>query len=240
MNLLGYNFSPKIWAVIVSVVFVIIFIELGKWQLSRAEEKNTRQEQLDLLSKEPVVRVPGSVIKLEEYQYRTVEVIGEYRPEEMVYLDNKTYKGHAGYHILMPIQLSNSSLHVVVNRGWVATGKDRSILPAVLTEQGEVKITGLAVSPDIRTLELSKHMVEGMVWENFTLQRYKETTGYDLQPIMILQNDQFEDGLIREWPRPDSGSAKNYGYAVQWFALAITTIIIFLILNVKRQDKKNK
>ena len=61
-----------------------------------------------------------------------------------------------------------------------------------------------------------------------------------MQPLLVLQKNKVEDGLIREWSRPESGASKNIGYAVQWFSLAVTTIIIFLALNVKRKNSKIK
>ncbi len=238
MIVLGYRFKPKIWTVIVTIAFVILFVELGKWQLSRADEKNEQFYQLEKLSKEPIVTIPGSLIKLEDYQYREIEVRGVYQSEYTIYLDNKMHNGRAGYHVLTPIKISNSSLNVVINRGWVATGSDRSILPEVPNVLGEILVTGLVASPDIRTLELSDHISTGAVWDNYNLQRYQEATGLELQPIMVLQKDNVEDGLIREWDRPESGAAKNLGYAFQWFSLAVTAIIIFLVLNVKRTDKR--
>lgn len=91
------------------------------------------------------------------------------------------------------------------------------------------------ISPEIRTLELSKQVTRGVVWDNFNLQRYQEISGLTFQPLLILQNKSEEDGLIRDWSKPDSGATKNFGYAVQWFSLALTTVIIFIVLNVKRK-----
>ena len=45
MIVLGYSFTPKIWSIIVTAAFVCLFIALGNWQLSRADEKNARQAQ---------------------------------------------------------------------------------------------------------------------------------------------------------------------------------------------------
>ena len=132
----------------------------------------------------------------------------------------------------------NSSLHVAINRGWIAIGYDRSVLPSVTEVEGEVKVIGTVVSPEIRTLELSDKFIEGKVWDNFNLQRYQEVTGLKMQPIMVLQKDTMKDGLIRDWSKPDSGASKNIGYAIQWFSLAATAIIIFLVLNVKRKNSK--
>jgi len=240
MIVLGYRFEPKLWAIIVTTVFVIVFIELGKWQLSRADEKNARHEQLEQYANQPAVTLPGTLVKLKDFEYREVEIRGEYLPEHTIYLDNKTYQGRAGYHIITPLKVSNSTLHVVINRGWIATGLDRSILPQVPEIKGDVRVTGTVVSPELRTLELSDKVTMGEVWDNFNLQRYQEVTGLEMQPLMVLQKDKVEDGLIRDWDRPDSGAAKNLGYAVQWFSLAATAIIIFLVMNVKRKNSKSE
>jgi len=240
MVVLGYSFTPKIWSIIVTAAFIFLFIELGNWQLSRADEKNVQQEKLDMLSKQPIIMLPNTRVKLDDFQYREVEIRGEYLPSHTIYLDNKTFKGVAGYHVLTPIRLANSSLHVLINRGWVAAGFDRSVLPDVPLVQGEMIVTGVVVSPEQRMLQLTDQVITGAVWNNLDVQRYQEITGLELQPILVLQQDQIEDGLVRQWDRPDSGSAKNMGYAIQWFSLAATAFIIFLVLNVKRKGSESK
>ncbi len=238
MNVRSYRFEPRLWTIIITIIFVIIFIELGKWQLSRAEEKNEQYEQLEQYAKQPAVKLPNNLVKLKDFQYREVEVSGKYLPEYTIYLDNKVYKGRAGYHVITPLKISNTELHVVINRGWIAIGSDRSTLPLVVDVKGELKVTGIAASPEVKTLDLSGKVVEGQVWDNFNLRRYQEVTGLAMQPLMILQKSEEKDGLIRDWSKPDSGASKNIGYAVQWFSLAITAIIIFIVLNVKRRNKK--
>lgn len=241
MIVLGYRFEPKLWAIIVTVVSVFFFIELGRWQLSRADEKNERYEQLEQYATEPAITLPEVLIKLEDFQYRNIEVQGEYLPEHTIYLDNKTYKGRAGYHVITPLKIANSSLCVAINRGWIATGYDRTILPLIPEISEPVKVTGIVVSPKSRALELSdKVLPVGKLWSNFDLQRYQEVTGLEMQPVMVLQKDKIEDGLVRDWDKPDSGASKNIGYAIQWFSLAATAIIIFLVLNVRRKNSKSE
>lgn len=240
MIVLGYRFEPKVWVILITIIAVILFLELGKWQLSRADEKNAQHEQIERYAKQPTIALPGTSIKLQEYQYRDVEVRGEYLFEHTIYLDNKIHQGRAGYHIITPLKIANSSLYVVINRGWVATGDDRSLLPKIPEVEGEVKITGMVVSPEIRTLKLSDKLTENQVWGYFNLERFQETTGLELQPIIILQKNEVADDLIRDWHKPDSGASKNIGYAVQWFLLAGTAIIIFIVLNVKRKNPKSE
>ncbi len=240
MIVLGYRFEPKLWAIAITIVFTLIFVELGKWQLSRADEKTARYEQLEEYAKQPAIKLPGVLIELKDFQYREVEVEGEYLPEYTIFLDNKTYKGRAGYHIITPLKIVNSSVSVPINRGWVATGYDRAVLPQIAEVNGRVKVTGVVVSSELRTLELSNTLPTGRVWSNFDLSRYQEIVNLKMQPIMVLQKDKIEDGLIRDWDKPDSGASKNIGYAIQWFLLAATAIIIFLVLNVKRKNSKGE
>ncbi len=210
-------------------------VQLGNWQLSRAQEKESRQERLDRLSQEPAITLPDHPVKLEDFQYHQVEARGEYVPGHAIYLDNKIYKGIAGYQIVTPLRIGNSEMHVLVNRGWIAATRDRSKLPEVATSGGKIAVSGIATTAMQKTLELSPDQVAGQVWENLDLERYRSSTGLKLQPVMILQKDQTNDGLVREWVRPDSGSAKNIGYAFQWFAMALAVLIIYLVLSVKRE-----
>lgn len=240
MIVLGYRFEPKLWVVLVTSVFVIGFIELGKWQLSRADAKIARYELLEQYAKQPAVTLPSVLVKLEDFQYREVEVQGEFLFDHTIFLDNKTYQGRAGYHVITPLKVMNSTLLVAINRGWVATGNDRSVLPHPNEINSVVKVTGLVTTPELRTLKLSEIVTTDKVWNNFNLQRYQDATGQEMQPLIVLQRNQMDDGLIREWDRPDSGADKNLGYAAQWFLLAATTIIIFLVLNVKRKNSKSK
>ncbi len=239
MKILSYNFKPKIWAIIVSTIFVVVFIQLGNWQLSRADEKDARQQQLEELAKQPTLNLPASPVKLDDLLYREVEVVGEYVAGQTIYLDNKTHNGVAGYHIVSPVRIANSDMHVLVNRGWIATGTNRDILPSIPEVKGEIKVTGTVIPPTQRALVLSDQVVTGSVWSVLYIDLYQEQTGLNIQPIMIQQEDVLEDGLIREWVRLDTGSSKNLGYAFQWYSFAVLTVIIFMVLNVKRNRTKN-
>ncbi|SDY57989.1 SURF1 family protein [Nitrosomonas sp. Nm33] len=236
---MNYQFKPRWWVVLLTVTFTLVFTRLGFWQLSRANEKELRQERIEQYAREAIVTLPSTPIKLEDFQYRQVEVKGRFIEDHAIYLDNKIYQGVAGYEILAPLKIANSSLHVLINRGWIASRKDRTQLPSVFFPQEEVKVTGIVTSPMIRTMQLSAEKTAGKLWINLDLEHYQKVTGLALQPILLLQQDnQIDDGLIRQWVQPDSGASKNIGYAVQWFLLAVTTCIIFLVLNVKRNSSK--
>lgn len=240
MSILGYRFEPKIWAIILMVVFVLIFSSLGRWQLNRAEEKTTKYEQIQLYTKQSPINLPTVLVKLKDFEYREVEIRGKFANDKTILLDNKTYQRRAGYHVITPIKISNSTLYVPVNRGWIELGKDRLTLPKIQSIEGEVTLIGMVISPEIRALTLAEEFVRGVVWDKFDLQRYQDETGLNMQPILVLQKNDINDGLLRDWDKPDSGASKNIGYAIQWFSLAIATLIIFIVLNVKRSYTKSE
>ena len=64
-------------------------------------------------------------------------------PQFTILLDNKVYRGRPGYFVVTPLRLSGSSVHVLVNRGWIAAGARRADLPSVPTPAEEIEIEGL-------------------------------------------------------------------------------------------------
>jgi cytochrome oxidase assembly protein ShyY1 len=136
----------------------------------------------------------------------------------------------------MPLAIGGGGRYVLVNRGWIAGNPDRARLPEVRTPEAAVEITGLATTPSHRFLELSTRAAEGKVWQNLTLDRYREAFPIPLQPVVIQQESPLDDGLVREWDPPNLGVDKHYGYAFQWLALAATLLVFYLVTHVRRHS----
>jgi len=241
MSISGWQFKPQLWPTLAAVAVIALMLSLGDWQLSRAREKEARQVQHEQTSQQPTIALPSTPVRFEDFQFRQVEARGVYVPLHTIYLDNKIVRGVVGYQVITPLRLDEpgannnaSAMHVLVNRGWVAAGSDRSRLPQIPTPAGQVIVSGIVTSPMQKTLELSTETVSGQVWENLHLERYSKVTGLTLQPLLILQQDDAKDGLVRQWDRPDSGAARNWGYAFQWFVMALAVFIIYSVLSIKR------
>jgi cytochrome oxidase assembly protein ShyY1 len=54
---------------------------------------------------------------------------------------------------------------------------------------------------------------------------------------VIEQHSHADDGLLREWPRPDTGVEKHEAYALQWYALAGLAVVLFIVLSFRRVAK---
>ena len=88
------------------------------------------------------------------------------------------------------------------------------------------------------TLELTDAVIEGRIWQNLTIERYRNAMPIAIQPFVIRQESSLDDGLTREWRAPDVGIDKHYGYAFQWFALAATILVFYALTRYRRTRKR--
>ena len=230
----GFKFRPTLVPTLAAVATIALTLSLGRWQLARAAEKTGLQAQYEQRAAQPALRLSGAESNPEALHYRSVEAEGIYVPEQQILLDNKFFKDQVGYQVVTPLRLGSGSRCVLVNRGWLARGADYAVPPKVRTPAGRVRVEGIAVVPSQKFLELSPATVSGSVWQNLVLSRYRERTGVDVMPVVLLQRNEAGDGLVRSWERPDTGIEKHLGYAFQWFALAAAVSITYLALNFKR------
>jgi surfeit locus 1 family protein len=231
-----FEFRPKLLPTVAAVAGVLSTAFLGNWQLHRAAYKLELQQRVELASHRSPVQVPASLVPTEDLAFYRVEAHGEFRPELSIFLDNKVHEGTVGYEVLTPLKLANSEMHVLVDRGWVVAAATRSETPVVRTPGGEVQIDGVAVPPPTRFLELSSQVVTGRVWQNLHLDRYEQQYKIALQPVVVQQRNDLDDGLVRDWKPLDTGVDKHRAYALQWFVMSAVIIILYVVLNVRRKE----
>jgi surfeit locus 1 family protein len=225
------------WPALGAAAGIALTVTLGFWQLGRAAEKHDLQARFEQLAREPALQVPGAEVPARDVELRHVEARGTFEPRYAVFVDNRIVRGIAGYHVVMPLRIANSDRYVLVNRGWVAGTGDRARLPEVRTPAEPVTVSGTAIVPGKRFLELSKQVAEGRVWQNLTIERYRQAMPIAVQPFVLRQESPVDDGLTRVWDPPDFGIEKHQGYAVQWFLMAMTILIFYLATHVSRRNK---
>ncbi len=126
-----HRFRPG-WTASLAVAFLLpLFTALGVWQLHRAEEKEALMEQRERQTSEPVFSADGPVWASDENRYRRVELKGEFDAAHQFLLDNQIFNQQPGYQVLTPLRIEGSDAAVLVNRGWVPMGKNRSRLPEI-------------------------------------------------------------------------------------------------------------
>jgi surfeit locus 1 family protein len=148
-----------------------------------------------------------------------------------VLLDNKIYHHRAGYEVLTPLRVGDE--HVLVNRGWIDAGKSREVLPQVRTPAGEVRVEGVAIERLPRVLSMGKNE-SARVRQSLDIGEFAAQSGLRLRPYFLEQHSPADDGLVRDWPRPDTGVAMHESYSLQWYSFAALTVGLFLVLSFRR------
>ena len=213
--LAGYSFRPRLWAIALALAACAAGIALGNWQSRRADEKRATAADLEK---------------------KRVSLPGVFRPELTVFLDNKIRNHRVGYEVITPLRLEakDAGEHVLVNRGWIEAGRTRDVLPAVSTPSGEVGIEGVALERLPRLLTLAS---KGKVRQSLDIEEFAKETGLRLQRRVIEQHSSTDDGLLRDWPRPDAGAEKNAAYSFQWYSLAALAIVLAIVLSFRKDER---
>lgn len=227
----GYSFRPRGWALALAGAACAAGIALGNWQAERAAEKRVRAAQLAQAMDNPPQEISTNQVSQEALVSRRVVASGRFVDEHTVYLDNKLRRGRPGYEVVTPLRLNG--MHVLVNRGWVAAGRTRDMLPDVPVPAGTMRIEGLALAHLPRALSAGP-AAPGKVRQNVELEAFSRETGLRLQPIVIQQHSPTDDGLLREWPQPDHGVEKHESYALQWYALAALAVALLIVMSIRR------
>lgn len=206
----GFGFRPPWWAVVLALAGCAAGVLLGNWQTDRAAQKRAAGAALEILS-----------------------LRGDFEAGNTVLLDNKLHRGRPGYHVVQPLRLRDGR-HVLVDRGWIAAGATRDQLPAVRTPVGEVEITGVRLTRFAQAYAPDGGRSAGPVWQNVTIGEFAAWSGLVLEPYVVEQQSGPEDGLQREPVRTGTGVEMHQSYALQWYSLAVLSILLFVVLNLKR------
>ena len=234
-------FGPGWVPTIAALIALSLTLSAAYWQYGRAQYKIELREQYMARLAMPPLRLNDAIPPPEMASFRKVQVSGEYVPEKAILLDNKVSEGAPGYEIVAPLRISGSDRFVLIDRGWVSRGRDRSDQPVIRLPQGIVMVTGTAVLPGRGALELSNVVVEGRVWQNLNLARFRDLQHLDVLGFIVQEQSSEDDGLKRNWPQPGFGIEMHESYTGQW--LLFSALIIFLyvyygFLKKRTGDKK--
>ena len=209
---------------------MVLTASLGRWQLQRAAQKEALAQAMaqqadkatlsnvDLLA--PQART--------EWMYRPVQLRGRWLAGHTVYVDNRQMKERVGFYVFTPLQLIDSPQVIMVQRGWIPRNfEQRTRLEAVQTPPGVVQVQGRIAPPPSKLYEPGK-AVPGVIRQNLDLAEFGQETGLPLlQDLSVVQTGAASEGLLREWPAINLGVDMHYGYAAQWFAMAVLIGVLY-------------
>ena len=208
--------TKKWWFLIVVIPIVGLCIKAGFWQLDRAHQK---EELIRVLTVGELLLTSGSDMLSQQVESGTHQVqLTVYRDTAtpLRFLDNRIQDRVAGYEVFTEATSSDGSVRVLVNLGWVPGPKRRDELPTIeIPTVFELK--GLWV-PITDSYLMSESDTETLG----DAQRVQSLT--DLIKTNLLSGMVLAEGLLPRnaiGPKPRLGPETHYGYAIQWFLLAL-------------------
>ena len=231
----GFKWQPNAKILVFSLLMMPLLLSLGAWQLERGEEKqqivdhHARNQQL------PPVISPEQLAFGEDHQYRLAWIRGTVDNQRVIILDNKVKNGRPGYEILQPVTVSGLSEKLLINRGWVKASLDRDILPSIPPIEDGVQLRGYLYQTLTGGYRLDDGIGHVQDWPSrvgwITLERAEELFGESFLPYQLRLDQDSPGALKTGWTTVAVQPEKHVGYAVQWFAMAFTLLIMTIIAN---------
>jgi surfeit locus 1 family protein len=222
---------------VLAVMGMAFFSWLGTWQLHRAEEKK------QLLSHEAALKMRAprawvdDVTPLEAFE--RVYFQGQFLPD-IFFLDNQYHAHQIGYHVLSPVQMQTGHI-VMVDRGWVPAGVTREQLPHVDIPEDGIRLSGSVYKPRgipwVLGPGLEIRQEHQVVLEVLDFKLVSQILHKPVDPFIIRLDDESPAGYVRDWVTVVMLPVRHIGYAVQWFALAGVVLIVFIGLNLKKNER---
>ena len=212
-----------------AMVGVALTSALGFWQLDRAAQKEALHAAMEAqTSKNPldnaaVLGAPDPA----QLMYQHAQLRGVWDSAHTVYLDNRQMNNRFGFYVFTPLLINGGKNAVLVQRGWLQRNfESRTALQPLQTPGGEVLVQGLIALPPGKLFELGK-AAPAQIRQNLDLDQFRAETGLPLLAVILRQTGAPSEGLQRNWPPVNLGQDTNYGYAVQWFAMALAIAALF-------------
>ncbi|HUX73407.1 MAG TPA: SURF1 family protein [Steroidobacteraceae bacterium] len=237
-------FAPRLFTTLLTGALLVLLLGLGRWQLHRAAEKQQLVDEF-AAGADATRQIDAATPRLPRYQH--VRLSGRYDGARQFLIDNmESADGLPGYYVVTPFALQGGGW-ILVNRGWVplaAGGRGKPPIPvsaAARTIRGRadelprpgIRLSGAAaLAPPYPVVAEYPRLadIEGLL---------REPEWAKAAPLVLLDPDQ-ADGYLRQWSVPGFPPIRYTAYAVQWFALALTLAIIYVVTNLHRSGDREK
>ncbi len=230
-------FAPRVFTTLLTIVLAAFLISLGMWQLRRAEEKRALFDAF-AAGTDSTLAVDLGTQPVRRYQH--IEAQGHYDETRQILIDNMVSSAGVGYFVITPFALDGGGW-LLVNRGWVPVGASRADRPAIDVAGGTRRLRGRADDLPRAGIQMGKRIALAPpypVVANFPThaeiaQLLGEPSWSRAADVVLLDRGE-PDGFVRNWSAPGFPPIRHIAYAVQWFALAVTLAVIYVVTNLRR------
>ena len=208
-----------------------VLFTLGAWQLIRGLEKaeieaaNARPS----ISPQLIERAPA---QWSDLNYRQVTLKGQWLNGQTFLVDNRIYRGQAGYEVLVPFKLAGDGTVVLVNRGWIDQRTSGQIPLPQQSDNDFGSPYGQLYQPQ-KGFTLGQTYAGEILWPlvilYYDFKALSEAIEAEIAPVVVVLDSTHKDSLVRIWQPTTIPASRHYGYAVQWWGLGLTLLVFGLI-----------
>lgn len=235
------------WKLTLFVVLMLpLLVQLGFWQLAREQEKRGTQLRFE----ERGAQAPTQLHAINWQADNIADVVawlpvraqGIYDEQRQFLLDNRINQSRVGYEVITPMRTSEGL--VMVNRGWLAQGPSRQILPDVGltgTAEAELMVTGTIYVPEGEIMMLGGEEIAGespwpQVIQRLDMAQIQAALGEEVLPFSLRLDAGAPGALQPNWQPVTLSPETHRAYAVQWFFMAVVLAILYLIFSFRRPE----
>ena len=234
------SFRPSKLATLMLLLLTLLFLTLGSWQTRRASEKSVLEQQ-------HAAAVPMTLEQAmaQKSRFSQISVSGFYDARRHILLDNQIWQGRAGVYVFTPFY-TDSGRSILVNRGWLPLAPDRSSMPEIPTPENELVLKGmLNMAPVPGRILGPADALSRDAWPQLVtylnLADISEVLDQPLQAWVVQLSDSEPGGFDgREWKPVFLSSDRHKGYALQWFALATASVLMWIFISFRNPTGNKK
>src|SRR5256886_6818011 len=237
LRLGGRVFAPSAGFTVLTLLLCALLIRLGTWQWHKGIQRQQEWARF--------ARGADQVIALDERAmsdvplYQRVSVTGRLDAARQFLLDNRTYRGRAGYEVLTPLTRAGAAA-LLIDRGWVPFSGTRARLPDIAFEAAApVTLSGRIAELPSPGLASGRSAPEARAaWPKITsypsLAELSAPLGAPPAPRIGLPDPQARSGYVRAGQPPRLPPLRHLAYAIQWWSFAVLALVVWAIMSTRR------
>jgi surfeit locus 1 family protein len=226
----------------VTLILCAVFVRLGVWQWQRWR---TSAAEWERFARGADALQPLGARTLDEVAlYQRVSVAGRLDGAHQFLIDNRSYRGRAGYEVLTPLSRADGRV-LLVDRGWVAFTGSRAHLPDVSLDSGAtVTLNGRAAPLPSAGLASGRAAPQPAdPWPKVTSfprpGELAQALGAPLEARILLLDADAPFGLVRDWQPPGMSPLRHLAYAIQWWCFAALALVVWALLALRRGGRRD-
>ena len=206
-----------------------LLLYLGYWQLQRGLEKARVEDRISSVSNQ-VTRIQARPPNWADLNYQNILLSGHWDSSRTLLLNNRILKGVSGVEVLTPFILEGDASAVLINRGWIAKNNLDGLGDNELGNNNTV-VAGQIYQPS-KGYTIGPSFTDASTWpvtiEYIDYVAISDLMNQDMEQSVLVM-DSGPGAFTRVWKPYVINAQRHYGYAVQWWGLAIVFMVFGLI-----------